>query len=295
MYGYGTWTDHQVAVSYLTDLLGVPMNQDFAFGHAWGGSSSGATVDDTLWHSNFSSSLAEGPYFPTEFSSPCWDAPSTKVQIADYIASGVNKEALHFLWIGNNDVNMATFYQGRSFASAYASKVAEQVQTLLDAGCPYVFVANIYPKHLAPVVPNYFPGWTTQESWDTFGTFINSANTALQAALTKLDTRKVIYYDAFSYMTSLWNDGAAQGYTNKQDTNGWPAFCDGDKYMTAEVEAAIKVGSIKDASAQNNWGVCVEEGKWAEWFWMQYLDMTSATHQFVAGDMERRIEEHFAE
>ena len=45
VYGFGTWTDGPVAVSYLTDLLGVTLT-DYAFGAAGGGSKFGATVDN---------------------------------------------------------------------------------------------------------------------------------------------------------------------------------------------------------------------------------------------------------
>ena len=114
-------------------------------------------MDDTLYFSDFRKSKADPPYFPSEFSEPCNGAPSTKVQIEDYIKGGINKEALHFLWIGNNDVNMETMIQkGDDFATAYADKISEQVKTLIDAGAIYIFVVNIYAKHLSPVVPNYY-------------------------------------------------------------------------------------------------------------------------------------------
>ena len=160
IYGARTWTNGPVAVSYLTDLLGVPMNQNFAFGHAWGGSHFGATIDDTVQQSNFSASLEDGPWFNSgRFSEPCWGAPSAKIQINDYIKGGVNKEALHFLWIGANDMDAA--YKGTlginnptvndDFAGNISTKIPDLVITLLDAGAPYVLVANLYPKHLAPL------------------------------------------------------------------------------------------------------------------------------------------------
>ena len=52
IYGARTWTNGPVAVSYLADLLGVPMDQNFAFGHAWGGANFGATIDDTMQQSS---------------------------------------------------------------------------------------------------------------------------------------------------------------------------------------------------------------------------------------------------
>lgn len=46
VYGFGTWTDGPVAVSYLADLLDVPLT-DYAFGGCCGGASFGATIDNT--------------------------------------------------------------------------------------------------------------------------------------------------------------------------------------------------------------------------------------------------------
>ncbi|KAK3178255.1 hypothetical protein OEA41_000388 [Lepraria neglecta] len=78
IYGFGTWINGPVAVSYLTDMLQIPMNQEFAFEHAWGGSDFGATIDDTIAQSNFSKT--DTPYFSSgEFDSPSWDEPSAKL------------------------------------------------------------------------------------------------------------------------------------------------------------------------------------------------------------------------
>jgi phospholipase/lecithinase/hemolysin len=45
VYGFGTWTDGPVAVSYLSNLLGVPL-RDLAFGGCCSGASFGATLDN---------------------------------------------------------------------------------------------------------------------------------------------------------------------------------------------------------------------------------------------------------
>ena len=95
-------------------------------------------------------------------------------------------------------------------------------------------------------------------------------------------------------MQSLWNDGESHGYKNKVDVNGQPACCDDDKSVTTDTKAAISSGKMNQYNDKNNWGLCVLEERWDEWFWMQNLDMTSKTHQFIAKDMQRVIEEHFA-
>lgn len=79
-----------MAVSYLTDLLGVPMNQNFAFGHAWGGSVFGATIDNTIAVSDF-----HNPTVAAELGCP--GAPPASQQIDTYIKGGVNKDAIHFV------------------------------------------------------------------------------------------------------------------------------------------------------------------------------------------------------
>ena len=298
IYGAKTWTNGPIAVSYLTDLLGVPMDQNFAFGHAWGGSDFGATIDDTMQQSNFSASLADGPWFDHgEFSAPCWGAPSAKVQINDYIEGGVNKDALHFLWIGANDMDAA--YHGTlgvdaatlndEFAGNISTKIPDLVSTLLDAGAPYVLVANLYPKHLAPLWPNWL-GINTTSEWDALGAVISTANTALEAALKALpddDAAKVIYYDAFTFMSNLYANPGSQ-FPNIKDTNGWPSFCDGDKEETAYV-LSINGTVVDGVTITDNWDYCVTLEHQDEWYWMQYLDPTSHVHQLVAQDMEETV------
>ena len=299
IYGAKTWTNGPVAASYLTDLLGVPMTQNFAFGHAWGGSHWGATIDDTMELSNFSASLADGPWFGHgEFSESCWGAPSAKLQIKDYIAGGVNKDALHFLWIGANDMDAA--YQGTlsvddatlndQFAGNISTKIPDLVSTLLDAGAPYVLVANLYPKNLAPLWPKYL-GINTTSQWDALGAVINTANTALEAALKALPNGKaaqVIYYDAFTFMSNLYaNPGSA--FPNIRDTNGFPSFCDGDLEEPAYV-LSINNTVVDGVTITRNWDYCVTLKHQDEWYWMQYLDPTSHVHQLVAQDMEKTVQ-----
>jgi hypothetical protein len=141
MYGFRTWTNGPVAVSYLTNLPKVPM-RDFAFGGCCGGSFGGATLDN--------------PYTKSQAG-----APSLVDQIANYTGGPHTniKKTLQFIWVGQNDVSAHTdaFWEGdpknTQFAQHAMDKTIASVKKLL--GAPYVFVSNIYPKHITPVTPAY--------------------------------------------------------------------------------------------------------------------------------------------
>jgi phospholipase/lecithinase/hemolysin len=143
VYGYGTWTNGPVAVSYLAHLLGVRL-RDFTFGGCCGGSSFGATLDTA-----YTKSLA--------------GSPSLLDQIASYTSSNHDniKNPMEFVCVGQNDLSKHTDSVNTDFANALASKIAASVKTLLEAGAPYVFIANMYPKHLAPVTKTYLCGINT--------------------------------------------------------------------------------------------------------------------------------------
>ena len=197
----------------------------------------------------------------------CPGAPPASQQVSSYVSQGVDKNALHFLWIGNNDVDMIGFYYQEDFFQNLTEGFEKVVQQLLDAGAPHIFVPNVYPKQFAPVVPKWY-GWTTQQQQDDFGKFITDTNSVLKETLVSLNSDKVIYYDANAFLTEVWNNAGRYGITNAKDTNGWPAFCDGDPDQTKEVQEAIAAGTI-DLKDKNNWGICVDEHKQDEWYWIQ--------------------------
>ena len=240
VYGFGTWTNGPVAVSYLSSLLSVPL-RDFAFGGCCGGSSFGATLDNT-----YSASPAK--------------SPSLIDQITNYTGHSHSnvKNTLEFIWVGQNDLSLHTdaFYLSDSanghFYSNFSSRTVSSVQNLLNAGAPYVFVANIYPKHLAPVTPRYLCG-TNTECVTAWGQVIQAANSALQASL-KHFGNKVIYYDVYEFMTCLLDNAAANGFT-KPLTD----YCDGDG----------------DAM----WTDCMVDGHAREYFWMNFEQPTRRVHQ----------------
>src|ERR1700761_6436263 len=90
VYGFGTWTNGPVAVSYLTDLFGVPLI-DYAFGGCCGGGNFGATIDSAYTASDAG-------------------APSIKDQIANYTSTGSHgaSSSLFFMWAGQNDLSKHT-------------------------------------------------------------------------------------------------------------------------------------------------------------------------------------------
>ena len=152
---YGTWTNGPVALSYLSTLLNTPLI-DYAFGAANGGSEFGATVSDAYTKSPAG-------------------AQSLQDQIANYTSTGSKHIAhsLQFMWIGENDLSAHTdaFWQGDPhnswFAGNISAYISSSVATLLDNGAPYVFVANIYPKQVAPVTAKYLCGTSTScvQTW----------------------------------------------------------------------------------------------------------------------------------
>lgn len=240
VYGYGTWTNGPVAVSYLADLLSVPL-RDLAFGGCCGGSSFGATLD-----SSYTASPA--------------NAPSLVDQLANYTghAHPNVKNALEVIWVGQNDLSKHTdaFWLGDSansqFATNFSIKTAAAVKTLLNAGAPYVLVANIYPKHLAPVTKAYLCG-TNTDCVTTWGQVIQEANAALKTELATFGT-KVIYYDVYTFMTGLLNSAVANGFTQPLTY-----YCDGD--------------------SNSKWKDCMEDGHASQYFWMNFEQPTARVHQ----------------
>ncbi|KAF5518309.1 GDSL esterase/lipase [Colletotrichum aenigma] len=255
VYGFGTWTNGPVAVSYLADLLKVPMT-DYAFGGCCGGGSFGATFDNAY---------TKSPAGATDMLG----------QISNYTGTGSKgiASSLQFLWFGENDLSMHTdaFWLGDAknaqFATDAAAKITASVKSLLNKGAPYVMVANIYPKHLAPVTPKYLCG-TNADCVKTWGQVITTANAAIQKSLGQFG-KKVIYYDVFSYMVQILNNPKAYGFPKSLNL-----FCDGDE--TAQ------------------WDDCMVKGNANQYFWMNFIQPTTAGHKLIAQDMKKTIDAHFA-
>ena len=205
IYGARTWTDGPVAVSYLVDMLGVPLVSDWAVGHSDGGSKAGATIDD-------------------EYTESPAGAPSAKTQIANYTQHGDRAhvgETLHFLWIGNNDITLPHVWDPQHFASNMSSRMVERVQELVAAGSKHVFVVNMYPKQITPGAWTYL--LDTQKQEDDMGAAISGANAAIAEAMKQFGDA-VIYYDVFDFIVKLQKDAASHGFTHASHSE----FCDGD-------------------------------------------------------------------
>ncbi|ORY58520.1 uncharacterized protein BCR38DRAFT_447535 [Pseudomassariella vexata] len=271
IYGFNTWTNGPIAASYLSTLLSLPLNQNFAFGHAAGGSKFGVTVDNS-----FTQSDAE--------------APDAAEQILNYTTSpGFNKEnaekSLHFFWFGNNDVlpwlmnprphiffGAGADEGNRVFATDLATRIADNVGSLLDAGARKVIVPNIYPRHVAPVVAAYFG--LDAAAVEQYGGVIRSVNSQLKTRLEAFGER-VIYYDAFRFMINM----------HEQAKNGG---VDGIHFMTPGAD--ICDGASKQAvPGTDNWELCQVQGRADEFYWMQFLDPTTHVHRLVAEDMAKVV------
>ncbi|TKA57533.1 hypothetical protein B0A55_10997 [Friedmanniomyces simplex] len=164
IYGFGTWTDGPVAVSYLAEHLGVPLT-DYAFGACCGGGSFGATINNTY------NAAAQDDGQPAPSSSaptPVWE--------------GEPKNAL--------------------FARNIPDRIRYNAEHLIELEAPYVFVANIYSKHKTPVMTTFLcPDGSCVDTW---GGIIQSTNYAIKAALKSLRyASKLIYYDVFGFMVGV--------------------------------------------------------------------------------------------
>lgn len=265
VYGYGTWTNGPVAISYMADALGLPLT-DYAFGGCCGGGSAGATLDNTYTASDAGS-------------------PSLQDQVANY-TSAVNGGALSagqslgFIWVGQNDLSHHTdaFWLGdpnnQKFADSLSSYTVSAVTNLLDLGMPYVFVSNLPPKQIMPVTPEYLCGGTDNSCTETWGQVITNANQQLEQTLTSTFGDKVIYYDSFSYITNLANDAVSLGFTQPLTK-----FCDGQ--------------------GDQSWDECMVTGKtasgqteivgWDDFFWMNFIQPTTRVHQLIGEDMANTV------
>jgi phospholipase/lecithinase/hemolysin len=241
IYGYRTWTDGPVAVSYLVDMLGVPLTSDYAYGHASGGSKFGATINNTYTNSTAG-------------------APDAFTQLANYTSSGVSSSdisnTMHFLWIGSNDISLKHIYVwggfeyvNQNFAANMARQTAELVQQLLDAGSNTVFVPNLYPKDISPAISFMATdaNGVNASYVATLGATIDLANAAIQAALLPFG-KKAIYYDVNGFMKKVMQQKKKYGITHAGTSNGLYEFCDG--------------------FSQADWDLCVTDKQGDTFYWM---------------------------
>lgn len=269
VYGFGTWTDGAVAVSYLASNLGMPL-KDYAFGGCCGGESGGATLDNSYQRST--ANITNGHGAPV---------PSIHDQIyLNYTKSGAPagiKQSLPFIWTGLNDIvgpHFDAYYSGdprNAFLNGNMSaRILADAEHLISLGAPYVFVANIYPKHLAPVTKKYLPGCSTGGCVQSFGEGISAANTAIQKSLAGSKyAKQLIYYDVYSFMIKLMNNKNSYGFTQSLSD-----YCDGES--DAMWQKCIS-------------GSYVWQGAEA-FFWMNYIQPTTHVNRLIGADMKSTID-----
>ncbi|KAK3113025.1 hypothetical protein LTR53_010082 [Teratosphaeriaceae sp. CCFEE 6253] len=264
-YGFGTWTDGPVAVSYLADLLHAPLT-DYAFGGCCGGASSGATINNTY---SAAAAQYDGKPVPSVHDQIFWNY--TKAGVPSGIGS-----ALQFIWTGVNDLGAQTnpFWAGDPKNALFASNISDRIrynaEHLIKLGAPYVFVANIYPKERAPVTSTYYcPDGTCI---DGMGKVIQAANSAIESELKGSKyASKLIYYDVYGFMVDLMENKDSYGLTQPLSY-----YCDGDAAVAKWDECAA--GSYTWEGAQ-------------QFFWMNFVQPTTRVHQLIAADMKKRVDE----
>ncbi|KAI1270822.1 hypothetical protein F5Y07DRAFT_406829 [Xylaria sp. FL0933] len=269
VYGFGTWTDGPVAVQYLADLLGVPLT-DYAFGAANGAAQFGATVNnvytvaDARWNGQPVPSVHE--QILRNYTHP---SPPSSI-----------KSSLQFIWTGQNDLTKHTdaFWEGdpqnAQFVANISHRITWNAEYLIDQGAPHVFVANIYPKHRAPVTTTYL----CQDGGclNTWGNIIENANAAIKTKLSQSrHASKSIYYDVYSFMVNLVDNKDQHGLTESL-----ASYCDGDP-----------------SDPNCKWDTCIGgsytwEGA-RKFYWMNYIQPTTYVYQLIAQDMHAAIDEFF--
>lgn len=268
VYGFGTWTNGPVAVQYLATLLGVPLN-DYAFGGCCGGGSFGATISNT--------------YTPAAAQWNGKPVPSVNDQIAlnyTHPAPASIKQSMQFIWTGENDLSQHTdaFWLGDPnnayFANNISQRIVHNAELLVNAGAPYVFVANIYPKHKAPVTTKYL--CSDGSCVNTWGQVIQNANAAIKAGLSKSPySSKFIYYDVFTFMMNVMANKDSYGLTQ-----ALTSYCDGDSSDPNEMWSTCIAGSYTWQGAE-------------KFYWMNYIQPTTHVHRLIAGDMKATIDKFF--
>ncbi|KAJ3571849.1 hypothetical protein NPX13_g5243 [Xylaria arbuscula] len=269
VYSFGTWTNGPVAVQYLASLLGVPLT-DYAFGSANGGGQFGATVNnaytaaDAQWNGQPVPSVHE--QIVKNYTHP---SPPESI-----------KDSLQFIWTGENDLSAHTdaFWEGdprnAEFIGNISHRITWNAEWLIEHGAPYVFVANIYPKHRAPVTTTYL--CPDGGCIDTWGSIIESANSAIEAKLSASKyASKFIYYDVYSFMVNLMENKDRYGLTESLSS-----YCDGDANDPNQKWDTCIAGSYVWEGAE-------------KFFWMNYIQPTTHVHKLIAQDMQATIARFF--
>ncbi|OQO04336.1 hypothetical protein B0A48_10947 [Cryoendolithus antarcticus] len=269
VYGFGTWTNGPVAVQYLAGLLNMPLF-DYAFGGCCGGGSFGATINNTYTES------------PADFNGQ----PVTSIHDQIFLnftnpTPLTIKTSMGFIWTGQNDLSKHTdaFWEGDPQNAEFAHQISDRIrynaEHLIDQGAPFVLVANIYPKHLAPVTRTYL--CPNEGCVPTWGNIITSANTAIKNALTGSQySSQFIYHDTFAFMVDVMNNKDSYGLTQSLKY-----YCDGSS-----------------TDPNQHWDQCIAgdyvwEGA-ESFYWMNYIQPTRHVHNLIAEDMKKAIDAHFA-
>lgn len=284
MWGNGTFTDGQVAVSYLSQDLNIPLTVDYAFGSSGGAQTIGSVCDTGLVKHSEVHTYAKLLSGRT--------VPSALDQVANYTGSSFASDisnTLHYFWTGNNDVIASLGWLGRfticvngecdpsadEFKSGLMKCLSTALNNLVDRGAKYILVPNIYPRHLAP----WTTMWITQEEGmlANFNDVIDDVNRRLKSEIDRINSARgsqIMYYDANAWIKQAVQDTSMSGVQGGD--NGYTNTCvDGCRIQ---------------ATDKPNWDVwahnTVGHGEPDDFFWMTEVVPSTTVMASIAQDMK---------
>lgn len=290
MWGYATFTDGPVAVTYLSQMINTPIAYNYAFGSADGAQYIGSVCqnrdidDDTRdGHAHLDSDHL---------------VPAARQQVFNYTSGASHLRAnvdstLHFFWTGNNDV-IASLYKGGRFVicdkdtlcipsqDEFVGEITGCIKTsltnLVASGAKHVLVPNIYPRHLSP----WTSMWISPEQGmiDNFGALIDRTNSAIKSIIDQINSQhgsNIMYYDVNGFMKSAITNAAVSGLAS----SGYSDTC-------------VDGCTIQGPPTKSNWDTwmsnTVENSKPDDFFWMTEVMPSTTIHKAIAADMTKFLE-----
>ncbi|KAL7753629.1 hypothetical protein RI367_000560 [Sorochytrium milnesiophthora] len=191
-YFNGRFSNGPVWADYLTDMLGVPLN-NLAYGAA-----SSNYGDQSFWLSLV--------------------VEAVDGQISSYLDNNTpDCNTLYIIWAGANDLQGAA----NSFASdadratlkarpaTTAQYVQQDIQSLIDAGAKNIAVVNLPDIGRAPEWSSYAPSDVALMSGAT-----QEFNSRLAGVVSSIQGARVVLLDAFSIATSIMNNPGPSGFSD---------------------------------------------------------------------------------
>lgn len=223
----GNFSNGQVAVQYLANALGVPLDN-----HAWGGATSGSAL--TIPGNPAQAAPLRPNYVNYAYlhPSPPWPAlPNMSDAVGNYVlGTPVDANALYVVWGGANDIFLAQL-DGRLAADPTAVLTEAIVNltritaVLAGAGAQHILVPGMPDLGLTPDCAGNSAACSLLAS---------SFNAGLQAALAgNVPPAAWQYFDTYALLGAVVANPGAYGLTNVTDRcfNGVSVCADPSQYL----------------------------------------------------------------